>query len=184
MFDLADRLNSWAECGNAGFSLVLSNGASLLLRDGAYSSTSLTALIRAWLVHELLGEACQLSGIVHDVVDEVNKIAQRGSVSHLVIYGTNRIQVLASILRSDRLSAKIPLILSEKEIEKERLIADRIDNQLTLEEIKRLPDVLDFPADVAFTTEPGVLEKLYISGRLLQPYQIDTDRFPFSGRYF
>ena len=81
------------------------------------------------------------------------------------------------------LIGKIPLILSETAVEKERLIADRIGNCLPIETIKWLPDVLDFPGTVSLAIERGVLENLYVSGRLFQPYQIDTDRFPFSRRY-
>lgn len=151
--------------------------------DGEYSCTSQLALIKAQLVSRVLGESDYFSKIVQDVVDEIIKVAERGSVSHIVIYGKNRIRVMASILCGGRIIGMVPIILSEKLIEKERLIAQRIDNQLSLDAIRALPDVLDFPGEASLMAGLGLLEKLYVSGRLLQPYQIDTDRFPFSRRY-
>jgi len=183
MLDLADSSSLSNRFWSAGVPGVLRKNIPLILRDGDYSHKAWFALVKARFVDKLHGENHFFKKIVRDVVEEITEIAKQGTISHLVIYGQNRIQVMTTVLCHGSITGNLPILLSEKAMEKEVLIAERIGNKLSPDDIRSLPDVLDFPCNPALGVPAGLLEKLYVSGRLIQPYQIDTDRYPFSRKY-
>jgi hypothetical protein len=183
MLNLADRLSLSARFWSAEFPSISGKHLRLLLRDGEYSHKAPLTKIKAQFIEKLLGEKHSFKKILQGVVENVIDIAQQGTISHLVIYGKNRIQVLTSIICNRDITENFPIVLSENAIAREVLIAERIGNKLSPDDIRSLPDVLDFPCNATLVVPPELLEKLYVSGRLIQPYQIDTERYPFTGKY-
>lgn len=117
---------------------------------------------------------------ISDVSKELDAILQLGTVSQVVIYGTNRKTVAAKLLSSSVIPEHLSVLLAEHEMPRDELIAKTIANRLPRDTIRRLPFTLS-PDEDGFVNLPGdLLESLYVQGRLVGPYQIDTDRYPFT----
>lgn len=78
----------------------------------------------------------------------------------------------------------MPVILREREADRIELIAEIAGNSLPISALMALPETLDLSGQQEPPCPAKIAKKLYVSGRLIGPYQIDTDRFPFTARFF
>ena len=93
-----------------------------LFSDRTYNARSPLTVLKAHFLEKLSGRNNSLHRIVLDVVSELREIVQkeRGEISHIVLYGKNRTRVLAYIVCCGGIPQSIPIVLSKKEIEKDR----------------------------------------------------------------
>ena len=100
------------------------NYEHLLFPDRKYNVRSPLTILKAHLIEKLSGRNSSLHRIVLDVVSELRDIVQNesGEISHLVLYGNNRSRVLVYLVCCSGIPLNIPIVLSQKEIEKEEFI--------------------------------------------------------------
>lgn len=158
--------------------------ASALLPDHRYYPSDALIDAKAALVLRLLPSDARLASVIEGVTSELLGIVRWGNISHVVIYGSNRRFVLARMLCSQRLPPSMPVILREREADRIELISEIAGDSLPLSVLMDLPETLDLLGQQQPPCPAEIARKLYVSGRLIGPYQIDTDRFPFTARFF
>jgi len=157
--------------------------ASAFLPDQRYRPSDAFILAKAFLLGRLLPSDERLASVIEGVISELLAIARYGNISHFVIHGSKRRTVLVRMLCSRQLPASTPIILREREADRLELIAEHVASSLPLDVLRALPQTMDLAACQQGAFVPEVAKSLYVSGRLIGPYQIDTDRFPFTARF-
>ncbi len=151
------------------------------LRDGEYEPHSPIARLEAYLISTFSTHQTKfISKAIEDVAQELNRQLVRNHISHLVVYGSNRKIVAANILLNTAFTSDVVLVLTNAELSRESLIANKINHQLTLKQIMQLPVALEDVKSSELDLPENLISSLYSNKRLVGPYQIDTDRYPFS----
>lgn len=91
--------------------------------------------------------------------------------------------VAAAILLACGLPDGMIVIVSRVMLSRESLIAERFECRIPEERIRVLPWFLEAREAVAQGMPMDIYQKLYRQSRLVGPYQIDTDRYPFTDRF-
>ncbi|MEJ2454064.1 MAG: hypothetical protein P8103_07900 [Candidatus Thiodiazotropha sp.] len=151
------------------------------LRDGEYAPHSPIARLEAYLISTFCThQTHSIAKAIDDVAQELSRQLLRNPISHLVVYGSNRKIVAANILLNSAFSSDVVMVLSEAEISRESLIAKRINHQLSLKQISLLPVALEDVKSSELDLPKYLINTLYSDNRLVGPYQVDTDRYPFA----
>ena len=151
------------------------------LGDGEYAPHSARARLEASLTGVLHPHHSKtLSDAISDVERELKKALMRKSISHIVIYGSNRRAVAARILLDGAIPDDVLIVLSPQGLCRELLISQRIDHQLSLQQIAKLPHSLEAADSAKHALSGELIKALYSDNTLVGPYQIDTDRYPFT----
>jgi len=101
------------------------NYVHLLFSDRTYNARSPLTVLKARLIEKLSGGNQTLRRAILDVASEFREIVQIEDISHLVLYGANRSQVLADLVCYGGALQNIPIVLSRNEIAKEEYLAQR-----------------------------------------------------------
>ncbi len=154
----------------------------LMFADGLYNVRELLVNTRLFIYWKLSCKDKYPEQTIHDVITEYNKICEKGKVSHLVVYGRNRVSVLTALLYSGDLPSGIPVLLAKSRLSRTELIAEQISHRLSPDDIRALPEYLDaMDSETKISTE--ILQKLYPQGELICPYQVDTEKYPFTNKF-
>jgi hypothetical protein len=113
-----ETFNAYAE----RFSVSPENYLHLFFPDRTYHPHTPLISLKAYFLDKLSRRNEPLNRIVLDVVSEFRGIVQREEISHLVLYGNNRVRVLIDIICCDCMPQSIPVVLSSKEIAKKENI--------------------------------------------------------------
>jgi hypothetical protein len=163
-----------------GFRLAIPR-VDWFLQDGEYAPQSPATQLEASLVSALSSRQLKpIANAINDVTQELKRQFERNSITHIVIYGSNRKIVAAKILLNCAITGDVVLVLSESELARETLIAKRINHELTPNQISRLPVNLEEVKSNGVDLPEQLINALYSDNRLVGPYQIDTDRYPFA----
>ena len=160
------------------FSGLPENYLRLLFPDRTYNSRSQLTTLKVHLIEKLSGRNNPLQRIVLDVVSEFKEVVEKETISHLVIYGKNRIPVLINIVCCGDIPQSMLIVLAKKEIIREELTTQ----QLPYTDIKSLPKPLD-NTEFYPVLSPNLAKQLYSTKELINPYQIDTERYPFTNKF-
>lgn len=160
------------------FSGLPENYLRLLFPDRTYNSWSQLTSLKVHLIEKLSRRNNPFQRIVLDVVSEFKEIVEKEMISHLVIYGKNRVPVLISIVCCGDIPQSMPILLSKKKIIREELTTQ----QLPYTNIKSFPKFLDNP-EFYPVLSPILAKQLYSTKELFNPYQIDTERYPFTNKF-
>ncbi len=154
------------------------------LQDGEYVPQSPTAKLEASLICALSSRQIKpIAEAIEDVVQELKRQLARNNITHIVIYGSNRKIVAAYILMNCSIPSNVALEISVTELPRETLISKRINHELTFEQITKLPVELEDVYSPDMDLPENLINALYSDNRLIGPYQIDTDRYPFAKRF-
>ena len=160
------------------FSGMPENYLRLLFPDRAYNSRSQLTTFKVHLIEKLSVGNNPLQRIALDVVSEFKEVSEKETISHLVIYGKNRIPVLINIFCCGNIPQNIPIVLSKKEITREELTTQ----QLLYTDMKSLHRYLN-NAEFYPVLPTNLAQQLSPNKELINPYQIDTERYPFTNKF-
>ena len=155
------------------------------LGDGEYYPRSVSARLEASVTNAFHPRHSKnMSHAISDVEHELHKALARKRISHIVIYGSNRKAVAARILLDAAIPGEVVVILAQQQLSRELLISRRINHRLSLAQIAKLPASLEAVDSTQHELSSDLVDALYTDHSLVGPYQIDTDRYPFTNCTF
>ena len=98
------------------FSVLSEKYLHLFFPDQTYYPCTPLITIKAYFLEKHSQNNEPLHIAVLNVVSEFREIVQIEDISHLVLYGKNRVRVLVDIICRDCMPQSIPIVLSKEEI--------------------------------------------------------------------
>lgn len=160
-----------------------SHPLAYLFPDAKYQTSSLLTNLKAKVSEKFIAENAQINKTISDVIEELLVFVEQGLITHIVLYGPHRAEVLVGLVRCRRIPKRIQIWLFETESLHHRIMVreNTCRSGLVLPNLsawieKRIKKFF-------FSTTNQAMRLQIEQPEPVSLYSIDTNKYPFSNNF-